>query len=290
MAIGAVLPRAHRPPGEAVSSVPSSATQTDLPRTANRTRLPRHLRDVADGSTSGRRGGLPALGGGGLVSLSVTPTVSPSGTTPNHRDGSPTGTPAAWAGLPFARRESGSSPLGVVRIRSTVSDPSQTARLASVHAAAARPVAGLVGIFIGDGTAEHPDAGLLIGNGFSYDATTCTGTVACNGGRSGLIGNGGAGFNGGNGGSALLLGDGGRGGDGVSGINGGAGGNGGSGGLFFGDGGAGATGAAGVPGVNGGDGGAGGAGGNAGFLSIKGSGGDGGAGGRGANGAAGRRW
>lgn len=29
-------------------------------------------------------------------------------------------------------------------------------------------------VLIGNGTAQHPDGGLLFGNGFSYDATTCT--------------------------------------------------------------------------------------------------------------------
>ena len=45
-------------------------------------------------------------------------------------------------------------------------------------AAPANPVGGLIGIFIGDGTADHPNAGLLIGDGFSYDASTCTGGAA----------------------------------------------------------------------------------------------------------------
>ena len=35
----------------------------------------------------------------------------------------------------------------------------------------------------GDGTAEHPNAGLFFGNGFSYDAITCADT--CNGGTGG---------------------------------------------------------------------------------------------------------
>ncbi|GFG57292.1 hypothetical protein MMUR_14280 [Mycolicibacterium murale] len=40
----------------------------------------------------------------------------------------------------------------------------------------------------GDGTAEHPDGGLLYGNGFSWDALSCGGTTACNGGNAGLFG------------------------------------------------------------------------------------------------------
>ena len=69
-------------------------------------------------------------------------------------------------------------------------------------AAAADPIADVVRIFIGNGTATHPDAGLLVGNGYSWTAQSCPGMAPCTGGRSGLIGNGGAGFNGGAGGSA----------------------------------------------------------------------------------------
>ena len=60
--------------------------------------------------------------------------------------------------------------------------------------------------------AAHPNGGILMGNGYSWTSETCTGGLACNGGRSGLFGNGGNGFNGGNGGSAMLFGNGGKGG------------------------------------------------------------------------------
>ena len=54
-------------------------------------------------------------------------------------------------------------------------------------------------LFISDGSLTHPDAGLWIGNGFSYNADTCP-DGGCNGGRAGLIyGNGGNGWGGGNG-------------------------------------------------------------------------------------------
>ena len=49
----------------------------------------------------------------------------------------------------------------------------------------------------GNGTAEHPDGGIIWGVGFSWDATTCTGVGACHDGNGGLLagsgGNGGAG-------------------------------------------------------------------------------------------------
>jgi hypothetical protein len=115
----------------------------------------------------------------------------------------------------------------------------------SPNAAAApgNPFTGIISFFVGDGTAEHPDAGLLYGNGFSYSESTCTGGTVCNGGRAGLVGNGGNGFNGGDGGSAILFGNGGAGGLGVTGVNNGAGGDGGSGGLLAGNGGDGGSGA-----------------------------------------------
>jgi len=142
-------------------------------------------------------------------------------------------------------------------------------------AAMAHPIASFVRIFVGSGTAENPNAGVLIGNGYSYTAYggACT-TGACNGGVGGLIGNGGDGFAGGNGGAARWFGSGGTGGAATA--VGGTGGRGGSGGLFMGDGGPGGSGGPG--------GGVGGDGGSVGVLSVMGSGGIGGVGGVGVNG------
>ena len=124
-------------------------------------------------------------------------------------------------------------------------------------------------VFISNGTAGHPDGGVLIGNGYSWTAETCP-SGSCAGGKAGLVGNGGAGFNGGRGGNALFVGSGGNGGAGGgtgylglagNGGNGGdstAGGNGGNGGTGGGSdiyGGTGGTGGSGVVGGNGGDGG-----------------------------------
>ena len=109
-------------------------------------------------------------------------------------------------------------------------------------------------MFVGDGTADNPNAGILFGNGYSYTAYAgaCT-TGACNGGNAGLIGNGGDGFAGGNGGSGgLFFGNGGVGGAGVDAVieNGGNGGNGGDAGMLslFGTGGIGGTGGTGAVG------------------------------------------
>lgn len=102
-------------------------------------------------------------------------------------------------------------------------------------AAAKRPIADLIRVFVGNGSAANPNAGLLFGNGFSYDASTCAGTSTCDGGRGGfLVGNGGDGWNGGSGGSAGLFGSGGAGGAAVSGVPGAWGGFGGRGGLLWG--------------------------------------------------------
>ena len=65
-----------------------------------------------------------------------------------------------------------------------------------------------LGLF-GNGTADHPDAGLPIGNGYSYGSVAGDCAAVCNGGNGGrLRGNGGAGFNGGDGGNAGLFGSG----------------------------------------------------------------------------------
>ncbi|ORB12580.1 hypothetical protein BST34_26740, partial [Mycolicibacterium monacense DSM 44395] len=74
-------------------------------------------------------------------------------------------------------------------------------------------IGNVVGLFVGNGTADRPNAGLLLGNGYSYTATTCPASTVCSGGHGGLlIGNGGNGFRGGNGGNAGFIGNGGAGG------------------------------------------------------------------------------
>ncbi|MGB3480711.1 MAG: hypothetical protein WBB07_00660, partial [Mycobacterium sp.] len=100
-----------------------------------------------------------------------------------------------------------------------------------------------VNFFFGNGTAANPNGGIIMGNGFSFDAETCAGITACHGGNGGFFGNGGAGFNGGRGGAAGWFGNGGDGGAGIAQVNGGAGGNGGRGGLISGNGGDGGAGA-----------------------------------------------
>jgi len=174
----------------------------------------------------------------------------------------------AWTALALARRET-------LRPTSPLAPAGLVAPALVTAAAPPNPVGAIIRFFIGNGTADNPNAGILFGDGYSY--TGYEGACkegACDGGNAGLIGNGGNGFNGGNGGSAGWFGNGGGGGDGVAGINDGAGGNGGSGGLFAGNGGAGGNGADSQGSI--GDGGQGGAGGNAGLFGNGGNGGNGG--------------
>ncbi|MCW1958962.1 MAG: hypothetical protein KIH64_010535 [Mycobacterium sp.] len=131
---------------------------------------------------------------------------------------SPAAAPLAWTAAAFARREFQAAAAVAKASAVTTGEPAK--------ARGDRLLADFVRRFIGNGTADHPDAGFLIGNGFSYDATTCVGQTVCNGGDGGVLGNGGSGFNGGNGGAAGWFGGGGNGGEGYAGQSGGGGGRG----------------------------------------------------------------
>ena len=162
-------------------------------------------------------------------------------------DGAPVGAPLAWATLALTRREKLSRTRATVAPADSVTTgegDTTSPQASSVGSATTDPMADLIRHFIGDGTADNPNAGILFGNGYSYTGYegACT-SGACDGGNGGLIGNGGNGFNGGNGGAAGWFGHGGDGGAGVAGVNGGAAGHGGQGGLLFGDGGHGGDGA-----------------------------------------------
>jgi hypothetical protein len=183
---------------------------------------------------------------------------------------SPAAAPLAWTAAAFTRRELQRAAAAITASATTTGEQAD---------GRGGPIAEFFRMFFGNGTADHPDGGILVGNGFSYDAATCSGETVCNGGKAGLLGNGGNGYNGGDGGAAAWFGNGGAGGHGLPGQDGG---DGGKGGLFEGCGGAGgdggdATSIAGVGG-NGGDGG------STGWLSVWGLGGHGGNGGNGGNG------
>lgn len=208
----------------------------------------------------------PATVGDALSKIAVVQSNSPGGS--GGPDG-PAAAPLAWAAVASTRRKV----TGTESAR-----PVLTANSLAAPSAGPDELADFIRLFVGDGTADHPDAGILFGNGYSFTGYegACT-SGPCDGGRGGLFGNGGNGFNGGDGGAAGWFGAGGNGGDGVVGVNSGAGGNGGQGGLFAGNGGNGGDGAAAETGV--GDGGAGGRGGDAGVLSLSGTAGAGGDGG-----------
>jgi len=151
--------------------------------------------------------------------------------------------PLGWAVLASARREFGAA-AGTVAPAAVVSSgepvtPLAAAALRAPGASATWQPGSILRIFVGNGTAKNPNAGILLGNGFSYDATTCP-TGSCDGGEAGLLGNGGNGYNGGSGGSARWLGHGGNGGDAITVADGGDGGRGGLFAGYGGDGGAGA--------------------------------------------------
>lgn len=164
----------------------------------------------------------------------------------------------------IARPESDAAP-GVARAAATVRPAASVVSPASVAtsavvpgaAAASTPVGApdVFSFFFSDGTAGHPNAGLIGGNGYSWTDETCTDASSCTSGRAGLIyGNGGNGYAGGAGGSTGWFGNGGDGGDGVAwnpvvpavGV-GGTGGAGGNGGLFYGNGGKGGAGGDAIP-------------------------------------------
>lgn len=204
-------------------------------------------------------------------------TAARRAVSPNARDGR-AGRAAASLSLPAGGP--------VVPGSATAATAAKTAAIATKTAAAVRhPVADLVRLFVGNGDPDHPNGGVIVGNGYSWTAATCSDPAGCTGGKAGLIGNGGDGYAGGDGGDARWIGDGGNGGAGIDG--GGAGGNGGRGGLVMGNGG---NGGAGGTGLSGRVGGSGGDGGSVGLLSVLGLGGAGGDGGAGGEGTAGRTY
>ena len=215
----------------------------------------------------------------------ISPVTAPSGWRSTSGSGdSPAATPLPWAALAAARRELGGvSRTAAPASRSQPAEPVKPVAVSTPPAAASAPGApaswrpgSVLRVFVGNGTADNPHAGILLGNGYSYTTYdgACT-TGACDGGNGGLIGNGGDGFAGGNGGAARWFGSGGKGGAATT--AGGTGGRGGSGGLFVGDGGQGGSGGPG--------GGTGGDGGSAGVLSFFSTGGVGGVGGIGIDGS-----
>ncbi|MEI8084269.1 MAG: hypothetical protein WCI74_20700, partial [Actinomycetes bacterium] len=150
----------------------------------------------------------------------------------------PAAAPLAWAALAVSRRDQGGA-ARVAKAAAVTSSGEPAVPLIGAAGQGAAPSAAAIGgwtpgsilrIFVGNGTADNPNAGILLGNGYDYTsyAGACT-SGACKGGNGGLIGNGGSGYAGGNGGAAGWFGTGGAGGAGLS--TGVAGGRGGAGGL-----------------------------------------------------------
>ncbi|MEI6254872.1 MAG: hypothetical protein WCP30_18935, partial [Mycobacteriaceae bacterium] len=270
-------------------SIPSESASATAPRASAHSRAPRTAaRPSAPRAASTAPKSSPAVGRGSLaVAAPAAVLAGASAVGLPHADTksvAPQAESLVGTALSHARRERSSASRSAAEVSANSVVGTPTAAAASLG----NPVADFVRFFIGNGTADNVNGGLLIGNGFNFDALSCTGGLACNGGTGGLIGNGGNGFNGGNGGSAGWFGNGGAGGNGLTGGNGG---NGGNGGLLIGRGGLGgvggnATGATDSVAGSGGNGGNGGLlagngarGGGGGFGNYGGSGGTGGNGG-----------
>ena len=192
------------------SSEPSRAQSSARPRVSSRSVV---------------RAGLAGTGSSTVArAASVSAAVNRVSARPPVRagdSGADPSAPLALAALTAGRREFG----GAAR--------ATAASVSSGEPAVASPGASAVGtwqpgsilrIFVGNGTAENPNGGLLLGNGYSWTADTCTGGAVCTGGNGGAIGNGGNGYNSGAGGSAGWFGHGGVGGAGVTVVDGGNGG------------------------------------------------------------------
>jgi hypothetical protein len=222
-------------------------------------------------------GALSRPGSGDNSDLPVSDPMMVDALAPNRRTLG--GVPRTTS--PAASVSNGVAPVGLP-IAAAIAPPTAPAPAAAAAVIAPWQPGSVIRFFIGAGTAENPNAGILLGDGYTYTGYegTCL-TGACNGGNGGLIGNGGDGFAGGNGGSAGWFGTGGNGGAAI--IAGGQGGNGGTGGLFSGAGGTGGAGGIGAIGIAGGNGGAGG---SQGVLSLTGRGGPGGPGGAAGDGGA----
>ena len=172
----------------------ASATGAMLPAPAQATTVTAPVAAQAPVMTAAPRGAVRGVGTGLITWL------QPGGT-----DESPAMAPLAWAALALSRRELGNSAAAPAAAAATSSgEPADPLAAFSPAASAtasltSNPVADFIRFFIGSGTADNPNAGILIGNGYSYTAATCT-SAQCNGGNGGLFGNGGNGYGAGNGG------------------------------------------------------------------------------------------
>jgi hypothetical protein len=187
-----------------------------------------------------------------IKTVSATPLSSLGS---RNTDDAPAAAPLAWTVAAVSRRELGTktrtaTPAATLSTGEPATFTPRAAQVSAPSAAATWQPGSVLRVFVGNGTAENPNAGILLGNGYTYTgyAGACT-SGSCDGGTGGFIGNGGNGYNGGNGGAAGAFGSGGAGGDGITAV---AGGTGGRGGLIVGDGGQGGAGAPFYAGGNGG--------------------------------------
>ena len=168
---------------------PSRAVRGDKPSAG--TSAAASARSAHSGVAGGAAAAASSAGSSNLIPATTSSkdgaVVNPGTVVPSTVASSP-GSPALEVGY---RALSGVAPVAL-----TISDRHPTA------AAAVNPFADFMRGLVGNGTAENPNAGILLGNGYSYtsyEGACLSGT--CNGGNSGLIGDGGNGFAGGNGGA-----------------------------------------------------------------------------------------
>jgi hypothetical protein len=107
----------------------------------------------------------------------VSPVTAPSGGRGTSGSGdSPAATPLPWAAAAAVRRELGGvSRAAAPASRSLPAEPVQPVAASSTAAATSAPGApaiwrpgSVLRFFVGNGTADNPNAGILLGNGHSY--------------------------------------------------------------------------------------------------------------------------
>jgi hypothetical protein len=118
----------------------------------------------------------PAAARGSVTGLSAK---SVSWLAPGGDGGAPAAAPLMWAVAGFVRRDLGKDSTALNAAASgapaTISAPLiATPKATSTGSLTADPFGDLLRIFIGNGTADNPNAGILFGSGYSYTAATCT--------------------------------------------------------------------------------------------------------------------
>ena len=149
----------------------------------------------------------PASQGGRSTASHPAAAASRPKRTPAAAAGAKPGAPRAASAIRSAHRAASSEKISAPTVVASAVAQSPSASAATVWQPG-QILQSVYSIFVSNGTSGSPNAGLLVGNGYSYSAfdTQCVGSTVCDGGRGGLLlGAGGNGYNGGNGGNAGLF-------------------------------------------------------------------------------------